>query len=122
MSNLLQREFTTSVTAMSTESAPAAESGAIQGFIVARQAGILERAITTLRECPDEDLIAETHRLSGTLGTYQLTDAATAVRAVHDALRSGQAIPSDTDRGDTISVLVRSLDEVRAASGGDLRA
>jgi hypothetical protein len=103
---------------MSPDAAPAPESGGVQGFIRERQVGVLQRAITTLSSCPDEDLIAESHRLSGTLGTYQLAGPSKAVRDLYDLARVGDVPPSDIDRGGTIAALVATLDEFAAATGG----
>ena len=103
---------------MSSEAAAPAESGGVQDFILERQVGVLERAIETLRTCPDSELVAQTHRLSGTLGTYQLTEASRAVRDLYDVVRSEGADPSDTSRDEAIAVLVRSLDVIRETTGG----
>ena len=103
---------------MSSEATAPAETGGVQDFIRDRQVGVLERAIETLRTCPDDDLVAQTHRLSGTLGTYQLTEASRAVRDLYDTVRAEDAIPADTPRDGAIAVLVRSLGELRDTTGG----
>jgi hypothetical protein len=97
------------------------ESGGVQQFIIAKQADILQRAIVTLRDCPDEKLVAETHRLSGTLGTYQLGEASTAVRSLYDLVRSSGTDGVEDRRTVTLAVLARCLDDVTAASGGALK-
>jgi hypothetical protein len=103
---------------MSPEAVSAQESGGVQDFIRERQVGVLERALATLETCSDEDLVGETHRLSGTLGTYQLPGPSRAVRDLYDIVRADGANSSDIDRGGTIAVLVAALDELRAATGG----
>jgi hypothetical protein len=103
---------------MSPDAPASAEAAGVQDFIRERQAGVLERAITSLSTCSDDDLAGETHRLSGTLGTYQLTDAAKAVRDLYDVARSGDVPPSDIDRGGTLAVLEATRDQLRAATGG----
>jgi hypothetical protein len=103
---------------MSSEPVIPTESGGVQDFIRAKQQGVLERAIDSLRNCSDHELAAETHRLSGTLGTYQLVAASKAVRDLYDLARAGDVQPSDIDRDGTIAVLVATLDELREATGG----
>jgi hypothetical protein len=103
---------------MCPDAAAPGESGGIQDFIRGRQVDLLERALASLRECPDAELVALTHRLSGTLGTYQLTEAAQAVRDLYDLARSGPIPPLDAQRDETMTALVRSLDDRRAEAGG----
>jgi hypothetical protein len=103
---------------MSSDAVTTPESGGVQDFIRERQVGVLERAIATLETCSDEDLVAETHRLSGTLGTYQLPGASKAVRDLYDIVRSDEANSSDIERGGTIAVLASTLDELRGSTGG----
>lgn len=103
---------------MSPEAVPTPESGGVQDFIRERQVGVLERAIATLETCSDEDLVGETHRLSGTLGTYQLPGPSKAVRDLYDTVRSDDADSSDIERGGTIAVLIAALGELREATGG----
>lgn len=91
---------------------PASEPAVVQGFISARQAGVLERAIVTLRECPADELSAQAHRLSGTLGTYQLGAASVAVRRLYDEVRADDAVPAVIDRKPTIDVLQACLDSL----------
>ena len=118
LSGLLHEGFATIVTVMSPEAARPTESGGVQDFIRDRQVGVLERAIATLSSCSDDDLIADTHRLSGTLGTYQLPGPSKAVRDLYDLAKAGDIPPSDIERGGTIAVLVETLDELREATGG----
>jgi hypothetical protein len=65
---------------------PPAESAAVQAFIAARQGELLAKAVATLEDCADDDLAAESHRLAGTLGTYQLTTAQVAMRNLESAV------------------------------------
>jgi hypothetical protein len=102
---------------MSLPDGPSGESGGIQQFIIAKQADLLQRAIVALRDCREEDLAAETHRLSGTLGTYQLGAASTAVRDLYDLVRSNDADHVDDQRTVTLAILAQCLDDVTAAAG-----
>jgi hypothetical protein len=103
---------------MSPEAVTTPESGGVQGFIRERQVGVLERAIATLETCSDDDLVGETHRLSGTLDTYQLPGPAKAVRDLYDVVRSETADSSDIERGGTIAALAATLGELKQATGG----
>ncbi len=95
------------------------EADALARFIADRQKGILERAIRSLETCPIEALAAETHRLFGTLGTYQLNTAAIAVRALHDELVSGPSSSLDVDRAATTAILRRCLIDLGTPAGGE---
>lgn len=70
-----------------------------------RRASVLDRAITSLTTCPPADLRAECHRLVGTLGSYELTDAARAVRSLHDALLGEGEDEAERLRADTLAIL-----------------
>ncbi len=66
----------------------APESPSVQAFIQQRQADLLARAIATIATCPRPDLPQELHRLSGTLGTYQLLDARSVVQDLETVVRT----------------------------------
>ena len=85
---------------------PGGESAAVQDFIRQRQADLLVRAEQTLRDCPDADLAAEAHRLSGTLGTYQLDDAQAALRTLENVVTSPTATATDVTAARATAVTV----------------
>jgi hypothetical protein len=82
---------------METGTSTSPESPGVQAFIRARQTDVLARAITTLEDCPAADLPRELHRLSGTLGTYQLTEARDAVRECESQVRVSDVGPAEIE-------------------------
>lgn len=56
---------------------PPAESATIERFILDRQRVLLRRAIAAVTAADDDELAFQFHRLTGSLGTYQLHAAAT---------------------------------------------
>lgn len=73
---------------MADGSPTAPESASVQAFIRQRQADLLARAIVAIASCPAPELAQELHRLSGTLGTYQLLDARSAVQDLEAVVRT----------------------------------
>jgi hypothetical protein len=91
------------------------ESTTMAAFIRGRQDAVLQRAIDSLSSCPDDDLGTETHRIAGTLGTYQLSQAHDAVRALEAAV-ADSAITVDARnkaRADTLAALERIATSLR---------
>ena len=97
-----------------------AESSSVQAFIAERQADLLDRAIQAVRECPAEELSAEAHRLAGTLGTYQLTAAEGALRALEATAKAPESTGADSDtaRAPTLAALLGLKAERHARGGG----
>lgn len=58
------------------------ESGTVAAFIRDRQDRVLDRAVTTVTTVDDAHLATESHRLAGTLGTFDLPEAAAVMRAL----------------------------------------
>lgn len=67
---------------------------AIRRFIAQRQPRVLASAVATLSTCSSAELVAVTHRLAGTLGSYRLDRARAEVEELH---RLAQ-LPCDADR------------------------
>jgi hypothetical protein len=89
------------------------ESSAVLAHIARKQDDLLARSLATVAECPDEDLVAQVHRLVGTLGTYQLMDASVLMRACETALLSPDTSSSDVER--IRRTTLESLSEIVAA-------
>ena len=106
---------------MSSTGDPPAESAAVQAFIAARQGELLAKAVATLEDCADDDLAAESHRLAGTLGTYQLTTAQVAMRNLESAVTATGIGKADIDhaRAATLAAMRGLLADHRADTGGD---
>jgi hypothetical protein len=85
-----------------TPSAP--ESAGVQAYILERQADLLARAIDTIVACPPDALAPELHRMSGTLGTYQLTEARMAVQDLEAIVRLPKATAPDVEAGRIVAV------------------
>lgn len=58
----------------------ASESATIERFICDRQLVLLRRAIAAISAAADDELSFQFHRLTGSLGTYQLHAAASLLR------------------------------------------
>ncbi len=91
---------------------PVNETAAVQAFIKARQGTLLVLAAATVRECPNDELAREVHRLIGTLGAYQLTNAVAVVRRLEIVcLNPGSSLDDINEcRSDTAAVLAEMAD------------
>ncbi len=96
----------------------------MQAFIVKKQTEILDRAITTISSCPEDDLAAEAHRLAGTLGTYQLAGAEASLRALEAIAAAPDAHGEGIDRArvDTLAALTGVARDLDARTGGESHA
>ncbi len=81
------------------------ESDGMQAFISARQSDILHRSIEVVRDCPDDQLGAELHRMAGSLGTFQLLDAYDLVRDLESVVASGDPSLVSAARADSLAKL-----------------
>jgi HPt (histidine-containing phosphotransfer) domain-containing protein len=74
------------------------ESSRVSAFIEARQSQVLARAVVTLSTVDAAQLGAEAHRLAGTLGTFDLPDAAAALRELERIASAPDATQDDVAR------------------------
>ena len=65
------------------------ETERVDAFIRAKQDEVLGKAIATVETAAPDELAAQVHRLVGTLGTFGLTDAATSLQPLNQALKAG---------------------------------
>jgi hypothetical protein len=100
------------------------ENPAMQAFIAQKQADLLARAIAVLRACSDDELAAQSHRLAGTLGTYQLIDAHDACRDLESVALRVNATTADIDtaRADTLARLEQIAEDLPSPDGSELTA
>jgi hypothetical protein len=75
----------------------APESDAVLAFIRERQGEVLAEAVRQMAACSPDDRAAVAHAVSGSLGSYQLTDAYEQVMAVRAMLEDDTASPTDVD-------------------------
>ena len=75
----------------------APESEAVLAFIRERQGEVLAEAVRQMASCSTEDRAAVAHAVSGSLGSYQLTDAYDRVMALRAILEDDAAPPTDVD-------------------------
>jgi HPt (histidine-containing phosphotransfer) domain-containing protein len=98
-----------------------AENPAMQAFIAQRQSDLLTRAIAVVRDCPDDALAPEAHRLAGTLGTYQLIEAHDACRDLERVALTAGATTADiaTARADTLARLEQIAEDLSTPDGSE---
>jgi hypothetical protein len=70
----------------------------VQAHISRKQDELLTRSVATLTDCSDELLLAQVHRLVGTLGTYQLMDASDLMRGCETSLVADGTSAEDVAR------------------------
>lgn len=75
----------------------APESDAVLAFIRERQGEVLAEAVRQMATCSTEERAAVAHAVSGSLGSYQLTDAYDRVMAVRAMLEDDTASSTDVD-------------------------
>ncbi|MGV1003615.1 MAG: hypothetical protein ACOYEV_02370 [Candidatus Nanopelagicales bacterium] len=67
------------------------ETENVQAYIRTKQTQVLRKAVDSVRGSAPEQLKAQTHRYIGTLSSFALTDAAAALRQLHDVLSDPEA-------------------------------
>lgn len=75
----------------------APESEAVLAFIRERQAEVLAEAIRQLSTCTREDLPQVVHAISGSVGSYQLTEAHDRIAALSAVLKDSTATGADVE-------------------------
>jgi HPt (histidine-containing phosphotransfer) domain-containing protein len=80
------------------------ESESVQAYILQRQADLLARAISALTTCPASQLAQELHRLSGTLGAYQLLEARSTVQQFEAVVRSPDVGSPEIEAARTVAI------------------
>ena len=83
-----------------------AESPGVSAFIRERQHDVLDRAMTSLADAMPDDVASVAHRLAGTLGTFDLPDAAALMRDLEDRV-ADPGCSADTRRGACDEVLAQ---------------
>lgn len=81
------------------------ESATIEQFIRDRQLILMRRAIATLTTAADEELAFQFHRLSGSLGTYQLHAAASLLRELEMQAEASREVTPDVLRSHALTGL-----------------
>jgi HPt (histidine-containing phosphotransfer) domain-containing protein len=74
------------------------ESNRVSAFIEARQSQVLARAVEAISTVDQAGLGAEAHRLAGTLGTFDLAEAAAVVRELERTVNDPDATDGDIAR------------------------
>lgn len=87
----------------------------VRRFIEERRTEVLLRAIETLRTCPADQLVAQVHRLKGTLGLYELTEAQAAVAELERSLLA-QGRTSAAGDADGTGQRTQALERLRELS------
>lgn len=82
-----------------------AESATVQAFIREQQRQVLTSARERIAGCPPGELGREAHRLRGTLGTYQMADAVTAMTALELAVDGASDDSLEAARAEALAAL-----------------
>lgn len=81
------------------------ESATVQAFIREQQRQVLTSARESIAGCPADELGREAHRLRGTLGTYQLTDAVEAMTSLELAVDDASDGTLEAARAEALAAL-----------------
>lgn len=62
------------------------DADSVEAFIATRQPMLLAHAVQVLRDCPEDDLGSQVHRLIGTLGAYRLAEVSARLARVEPVI------------------------------------
>ncbi len=92
---------------------PQDESAAVLAFIRERQTDVLAETIRQLSTCSADDLPAVLHKASGSVGSYQLTEAHTLIAGLSAVVSDPASSVADIEQARTTT-----LDALRATGTG----